>query len=74
MSRRSEGLSKSEERWSDINPWGRPRMKRTAVYARFSSELQQERSIDDHFAVCRNYVAKSDLEVIATYSDRARSG
>ena len=49
-------------------------MKRTVLYARFSSELQQERSIDDQFEVCRNYAAKNDLEVIATYSDRARSG
>ena len=49
-------------------------MKRTALYARFSSELQQERSIDDQFEVCRHYAAKNDLEVVATYADRARSG
>lgn len=49
-------------------------MKRTAVYARFSSELQQERSIDDQFAVCRNYAVKNNLNVVATFADRARSG
>lgn len=49
-------------------------MKRTAVYARFSSELQQERSIDDQFAVCRNYAMKNNLNVVATFADRARSG
>ena len=49
-------------------------MKRTALYARFSSELQQDRSIDDQFEVCRNYAIKNNLEVISTYADRARSG
>ena len=49
-------------------------MKRTAVYARFSSELQQERSIDDQFAVCRNYAIKNNLNVVSSFADRARSG
>ena len=49
-------------------------MKRTAVYARFSSELQQEHSIDDQISLCRNYAAKNGLDVVATFCDRARSG
>ena len=49
-------------------------MKRTAIYARFSTELQQERSIDDQISLCRNYAAKNELDVVAKYEDRARSG
>lgn len=47
---------------------------RTAIYARFSTELQQERSIEDQFALCRAYAAKNGLDVVGTYDDRARSG
>jgi len=47
---------------------------RTAIYARFSTELQQERSIEDQFALCRAYAAKNGLDVAGTYDDRARSG
>ncbi len=47
---------------------------RTALYARFSTELQQERSIEDQFELCRAYAAKNGLDVVGTYDDRARSG
>ena len=47
---------------------------RTAIYARFSTELQQERSIEDQFVLCRAYAAKNGLDVVAVYDDRARSG
>jgi site-specific DNA recombinase len=47
---------------------------RTAIYARFSTELQQERSIEDQFALCRAYAAKNGLDVVGAYDDRARSG
>ena len=49
-------------------------MKRTAVYARFSTELQQERSIEDQVELCRSYAAKNGLDIVAVYDDRARSG
>ena len=49
-------------------------MKRTAIYARFSSELQNDRSIEDQFHLCRTHAEKNDLSVVATYCDRARSG
>jgi len=49
-------------------------MKRTAIYARFSTELQQERSIEDQVELCRSYAARNELEVVAVYDDRARSG
>ncbi|QGM99542.1 recombinase family protein [Methylocystis parvus] len=49
-------------------------MKRAAIYARFSTELQHERSIEDQVAVCRNYAERNDLEIGGVYDDRARSG
>jgi len=49
-------------------------MKRTAIYARFSTELQHERSIEDQVVVCRNYAERNDLEIVGVYDDRARSG
>jgi len=49
-------------------------MKRAAIYARFSSDLQSDRSIDDQVALCRAKAARDGLKVVATFSDRARSG
>ena len=49
-------------------------MKRTAIYARFSTELQKERSIEDQIALCHAHAEKNGLSVVATYEDRARSG
>ncbi len=48
--------------------------KRAAIYARFSTDLQNERSIEDQFTLCRGYAAREELEVVETYHDRARSG
>lgn len=44
------------------------------MYARFSSELQHERSIDDQVALCRQFAAREGLNVTSVFSDRARSG
>ena len=55
----------------------RPRkfnMSRAAIYARFSTDLQNERSIDDQLALCRAYAEREGLNVVATFDDRARSG
>ena len=49
-------------------------MMRTAVYARFSSELQQDRSIEDQIALCRGYADRNGLSIVAAFHDRARSG
>jgi len=49
-------------------------MRRAAIYARFSTELQHERSIDDQVAVCRSYAERNELEVVGVFDDRARSG
>jgi site-specific DNA recombinase len=49
-------------------------MKRTAIYARFSTELQQARSVEDQVALCRSHAARNGMEIVAVYDDRARSG
>jgi site-specific DNA recombinase len=49
-------------------------MKRAAIYGRYSTDLQDERSIADQFAVCRTYAGREGLTVVATYEDRAVSG
>ncbi len=48
--------------------------KRAVIYARFSTDLQSERSVEDQFALCKKYAAQHNLDVVATYEDRARSG
>ena len=47
---------------------------RAALYARYSSDLQKERSIEDQLALLRVFAARESLEIVAEYIDRARSG
>ncbi|MCA1512732.1 recombinase family protein [Bradyrhizobium sp. NBAIM01] len=49
-------------------------MKRATIYARFSTDLQNERSIEDQLLLCQTYAEREGLTVISTYEDRARSG
>lgn len=49
-------------------------MTRAAIYARFSSDLQRDRSIEDQIEVCRAYAERQGLEVVEVYADRAKSG
>lgn len=49
-------------------------MKPAAIYARFSTELQNEKSTEDQIALCRAYAARHQLDVVATFEDKARSG
>lgn len=49
-------------------------MKRAAIYARFSSDLQRDRSIEDQIAVCRGYADREGFDVVEVYVDRAKSG
>ncbi len=48
--------------------------KRAAFYARFSSDLQKDASIDDQFAMCRRVVEREGARVVETFHDRALSG
>jgi site-specific DNA recombinase len=47
---------------------------RAAIYARFSSELQDERSITDQVALARKYAEARGLVVAELYQDAAISG
>lgn len=50
--------------------------QRVAIYARYSSTLQDERSIEDQIRLCREYAAKQDWRVLDEWvcADRAKSG
>ena len=54
-------------------PDGTPKT-RAAIYARYSTDLQSERSAEDQIALCRDFAVREGLEVTATYRDEARSG
>jgi site-specific DNA recombinase len=47
---------------------------RAAIYARFSTDLQNQRSTEDQIDLCRTYAEREGFEVVATYADKARSG
>jgi site-specific DNA recombinase len=47
---------------------------RVAIYARFSTDLQNERSIEDQVALCRSFADREQLDVVQVFEDRARSG
>jgi len=49
-------------------------MTRAAIYARFSSDLQRDRSIEDQIQVCRDYAERMHFDVVEVYADRAKSG
>jgi site-specific DNA recombinase len=47
---------------------------RVAIYARYSSEMQNEISIEDQIARCREEIARRGWRVAETYEDSAKSG
>lgn len=47
---------------------------KAAIYARYSTDLQNDRSIEDQLVLCRGFAAAEGLAVAAEYHDRARSG
>jgi site-specific DNA recombinase len=49
-------------------------MARAAIYARYSSDLQNPRSIEDQEALCRRWCEREGHGVVATFSDAALSG
>jgi site-specific DNA recombinase len=49
-------------------------MKRCAIYARYSSDLQSPTSIDDQLQLCRAYADRQGWVIITTYRDAALSG
>jgi site-specific DNA recombinase len=47
---------------------------RTAIYARFSSKLQNSRSIDDQVALCRERCEREGWEVVGVFTDYETRG
>ena len=47
---------------------------RAVIYARYSSELQRDASIEDQVRVCKAYIKHEGWQLVATYTDRALSG
>ncbi len=47
---------------------------RAAIYARYSSDLQSEASIDDQVRVCREHAEREGMTVVEIYNDYAISG
>ncbi len=47
--------------------------KRVVLYARYSTDLQQERSVEDQFSLCRDYAARQGWVVVGQYMDKERS-
>jgi site-specific DNA recombinase len=49
-------------------------MKRAVIYARYSTDLQNDRSVEDQVRLCRSHADRIGVEVGKEYSDRAKSG
>lgn len=49
-------------------------MKRVAIYARYSTDLQSDTSIEDQVRICMRYAEAQNWQVIQTYADHAISG
>jgi site-specific DNA recombinase len=49
-------------------------MLRAAIYARYSSDNQNDKSVEDQIELCRELCAREGLMVVAIFDDRAISG
>jgi site-specific DNA recombinase len=49
-------------------------MLRAAIYARYSSDNQNDKSVEDQIELCRELCAREGLTVVAIFDDRAISG
>ncbi|MFD2741665.1 recombinase family protein [Sulfitobacter aestuarii] len=47
---------------------------RTVIYARFSTDMQRDASIEDQIRSCREHAERQGLDVVDVYSDKAVSG
>src|SRR6266404_3838329 len=47
---------------------------RAVIYARYSSDLQREASIEDQVRICRQRIDREGWTLVTTYSDAATSG
>ena len=49
-------------------------IKRAVIYARYSTDLQKDKSIEDQIALCRAYAERNGYQIIEEYKDHAVSG
>ncbi len=49
-------------------------MKRAVIYARYSTDLQNDKSVEDQISLCRDYARRQGFEVVGQFYDRAKSG
>ena len=49
-------------------------MKNAVIYARFSSQGQNEQSIESQIRICREYAENQGYNVVKVYDDKARTG
>lgn len=49
-------------------------MKTAVIYARYSSERQNEQSIEGQLSSCQSYASENDIVIVDTYIDRAMTG
>jgi site-specific DNA recombinase len=59
---------------NEIRSASEPSIKKAVIYARFSTDLQNESSIEDQITLCRGYASREGINIIEVYEDRARSG
>lgn len=57
-------------------PWSRQHRLpvRAVIYARYSSDLQSEASIEDQVEVCQREISRRGWTFVQVYEDRAMSG
>ena len=49
-------------------------MKKAVAYARFSTDMQREESIDAQYRAIQDYCSRNDIELIGTFADEGMSG
>ncbi len=47
--------------------------KRAALYARYSTDMQNDKSADDQLAECREFAARNGIRVVGQYTDKEKS-
>lgn len=51
-----------------------PQAKTAVIYARYSSDRQNDASIEQQVEICREYADRNNMTIVAVYADRAMSG
>ena len=49
-------------------------MKNAVIYARYSSQGQNEQSIERQIRICAKFAESKGLKIVKTYTDKAHSG